>query len=104
MLATVEVHEKAMKLIITRKGHLGLAPCNVSVGDQVTILATGYAPFYIRKVGKQDNRDSYVLLGSGYVDGMTHASRFQNLSILISDLQVSCTAKLPVSGQETFTR
>jgi hypothetical protein len=41
-----------MKLIITRKGHLGLAAHNVKVWDRIAILATGSTPFVLRKVRK----------------------------------------------------
>lgn len=64
------VHYQAgMKLIITRKGHLGLAARRVNVGDRIAILATGSVPFALRKVSEQTGHDAYILLGGCYVDG-----------------------------------
>lgn len=64
------VHETAMKFILTRNGHVGLAHRNVDVGDNIAIIATGDLPFIVRKVGKRENhRSAHILVGACYVDG-----------------------------------
>jgi hypothetical protein len=60
---------RGMKSIITRKGHMGLAAHNVHVGDRIAILATGSAPFVLRKVSKENDHNAHILLGACYVDG-----------------------------------
>jgi hypothetical protein len=70
--------KKGMKLIITRKGHLGLAAHNVNVGDRIAILATGSVPFVLQTVSEQDDHDAYVLLGACYVDGETFALQYKD--------------------------
>jgi hypothetical protein len=71
----MKFRKKGMKLIVTRKGNMGLAAHNVHVGDRIAILATGTVPFILRKVGEQENRYStYILLGACYVDRKTIAS------------------------------
>ena len=64
-----------MKFIVTRNGHLGMAPPRVNIGDQIAILGAGAVPFALRGVGEQeDHRSAYILLGGCYVDGEAHGS------------------------------
>lgn len=52
-------------MVVTERGHLGLAPKHVQVNDLVVILWGGQLPFLLRKSG-----DYYVLIGETYVDGV----------------------------------
>jgi hypothetical protein len=74
-----------MKLIITRKGHLGLAAHNVKVWDRIAILATGSTPFVLRKVRKENDHDAHILLGACYVDGETLALQCKGPGTLTSN-------------------
>jgi hypothetical protein len=80
-----EYRKKGMKFIITRKGHMGLAAHNVHVGDRIAILATGSAPFVLRKVSKENDHDAHILLGACYVDGEILALQHKGPGILTSD-------------------
>jgi hypothetical protein len=61
------------RFIVTRKGHIGVAPREVSVGDSIGILASGDVPFVLRKVKAEDvpGDGAYILIGGCYIDGKT---------------------------------
>ncbi|KAM0695997.1 hypothetical protein Q7P36_004480 [Cladosporium allicinum] len=63
------------RLVITRRGRIGLAPLGVEPGDYIAILAGGGVPFALRKVRSESmRRDAYRLLGGCYVDGIMYGS------------------------------
>jgi hypothetical protein len=95
---------RGMKFIITRKGHMGLAAHNVHVGDRIAILATGSAPFVLRKVSKENDHDAHILLGACYVDGEILALQHKGPGILTSDQQESCTVKPFARDCRTFVK
>ena len=53
------------KLILTRKGYLGLAAKHVQRGDVVTILKGGNVPIILR-----EKKDRYHLIGEAYIHGI----------------------------------
>lgn len=61
---------RSARLIITKKGYIGLAPLAIEPQDKIAIIATGRAPFALRKVqAKNYDGDAYRLLGGCYIDG-----------------------------------
>lgn len=63
----------ANRLVITQRGHIGLAPPNIQIDDHIAILAGGCMPFAVRKVGEEqigmERYDTHILLGACYIDG-----------------------------------
>lgn len=61
------------RLVITQRGHVGLAPSNIQIGDHIAILAGGCMPFAVRKVGEENvgiqRYETHILLGACYIDG-----------------------------------
>jgi len=58
------------RLVITRKGRIGLAPLAVEPGDHIAVLAGGDVPFALRRGRHESTRlNAYRLLGGCYIDG-----------------------------------
>jgi hypothetical protein len=57
------------KCILTSKGHIGIAPGTVAVGDAVVLLLKGSVPFLLRH-HTNSNQEAYRLVGPAYVDGI----------------------------------
>ena len=71
------------RLVITRRGRIGLAPLAIEPGDYIAILAGGAVPFALRKVRKEGAcRDAYRLLGGCYIDGQP----FNSMSSYIANM------------------
>jgi len=96
---------KAMSIIITRNGRMGLARRDANVGDHIAILATGSMPFVLRKVRERDdNGCAYILLGACYVDSKTFTLRQLKIRHADTGSQISCTVKLFAKKQRTSMR
>jgi hypothetical protein len=63
-LARLSLSER--KLITTKTGYLGLAPCAANVGDEVVILYGCNFPVILRR----DNEGFHKVIGECYVDGV----------------------------------
>jgi hypothetical protein len=60
------------RLIVTRRGRIGVAPWGVAAGDSIGILAGGDVPFVLRNVKAEDvPGDAHILIGGCYIDGKT---------------------------------
>ena len=53
------------RLIVTKKGYLGLAPEHVQTGDLVTIIMGSQVPLVLREAQQQ-----YVFVGDAFIDGV----------------------------------
>ncbi|PMD55579.1 HET-domain-containing protein [Hyaloscypha bicolor E] len=53
------------RLIVTKKGYIGMGPTGVRIGDTVAVLEGGVTPFILRKYGYM-----YRLVGESYVHGI----------------------------------
>ncbi|KAF2740972.1 hypothetical protein EJ04DRAFT_547954 [Polyplosphaeria fusca] len=60
------VQKKSRRLLITGKGHFGMAPCRARQGDAVVILFGCSIPLVLRRVG---SREALQVVGECYVDG-----------------------------------
>ncbi|KAK4163220.1 hypothetical protein QBC43DRAFT_68352 [Cladorrhinum sp. PSN259] len=64
------------RLVVTKKGYLGLAPANAETGDVIVVLYGGKTPYLLRLVSLDDEVDqdrrkvTYQLVGELYVAGM----------------------------------
>jgi hypothetical protein len=58
--------------VTTQNGHIGVAPCNVQVGDQLCVFFGGSAFQVLRK-----EADHYLLIGDAYVDGLMNGEVIQ---------------------------
>ena len=62
--------EYRINFIVTRKGHIGLAPPDISIGDRIAILGGAFLPFALRQVDESYGDDhGYILIGGCYIDG-----------------------------------
>lgn len=53
------------RLVVTEKGHLGLAPEHVQTGDLVIIMMGSQVPLVLREV-----QQHYVFVGDAFIDGV----------------------------------
>ena len=83
---------KGARLILTRKGRIGVAPRKVAAGDSIAILAAGDVPFVLRKVKAEDvPGDPYNLIGGCYIDGKTSGA--SSCTSIADSKQESCSEK-----------
>jgi len=67
-------------LFVTSKGHIGLAPWNAMVGDQVCILSGGKTPFLLRRDEEATSKRHYSLVGEAYVCGIMDGEGVRDLA------------------------
>lgn len=60
------VRKKSRKLMVTKKGYIGMAPCRARIGDVVAVLFGCSIPLVLRRVGV---REAWCVIGEAYVDG-----------------------------------
>lgn len=58
--------KKSRRLMTTKEGHIGMAPCRAHPGDAVVVLFACSIPFVLRRVGA---REAWQVIGEAYVDG-----------------------------------
>jgi hypothetical protein len=71
------------RLCITRCGSLSFCPARAKAGDVVVILLGAVAPFVMRQ-----NNDFFVLLGDGYIDGVTNGEALLGPVAPIQDIVI----------------
>jgi hypothetical protein len=66
------------RFIVTRRRRIGVAPWEVTVGDSIGILASGFVPFTLRSAEVEDvpGGHAYILIGGCYIDGKTNGGCF----------------------------
>ncbi|KAF2258729.1 hypothetical protein CC78DRAFT_410681, partial [Lojkania enalia] len=60
------VNKKSRRLLITDKGHIGMAPCRAKKGDVAVVLFGCSVPLVLRRVG---TREAWQVIGEAYMDG-----------------------------------
>ena len=61
------------KFFITKGGYIGLGPPGMDKNDVVCVLLGGHVPFLLReRVGNDDGRKRYTLVGECYVHGFVN--------------------------------
>ena len=68
------------KMIYTRDGYVGLAPCWAQKGDLVCILFGGQTPYLLRPVNGDKTR-RYVFIGDCYVHGIMSGEALSRIEI-----------------------
>jgi hypothetical protein len=63
------------RIFITNRGHMGLAPSSIIVGDMVCVILGCQVPLIIRNVNRYQ-----VLVGEAYVHGMMDDEVIEGLS------------------------
>ena len=58
------VRKKSRRLMVTREGHVGMAPCRARPGDTVAVLFGCSIPLVLRRVGM---REAWQVIGEAYV-------------------------------------
>ena len=58
--------KKSRRLMTTREGRIGMAPCRARPGDAVVVLFACSIPLVLRRVGA---REAWQVIGEAYVDG-----------------------------------
>ena len=83
-------------VFITAKGLIGVGPAEMSLGDEVFILAGGKKPFVLRPTSNIDNH--HVLVGDAYIYGLMHG--LSEVNEYLSRLQATITPDTP--SHESF--
>lgn len=61
------VKKKSRRLMVTRRGEVGMAPCRTRVGDAVVVLFGCSIPLVLRRVGAME---AWQVVGEAYVHGL----------------------------------
>jgi len=70
------------RLIITKKGYIGLGPFSSKPGDRVCILIGGKTPFVLRKAENGHHR----LVGDAYVHGLMSGEGMKDESVNVEEI------------------
>lgn len=58
------------RLVITKRGRIGIAPRNVAIGDQIAVMSTAIVPIMLRSVEVAEAPgDAFILIGGSFIDG-----------------------------------
>jgi len=60
------IRKKSRRLMVTRLGYIGMAPCRARLGEVVAVLFGCCIPLVLRRVG---SREAWVVIGEAYVEG-----------------------------------
>lgn len=58
------------RLVITKRGRIGIAPRNVTIGDQIAIMSTAIVPVMLRRVEVAEAPgNAFILIGGSFIYG-----------------------------------